>query len=406
MLNLDKNKKYLLACSFGPDSMALFDMLIKEKYDFAVVHVNYHLRDESNFEQTSLNNYCKKLGIPFYVKEVNQKIVSNIEAKCRCIRYSFFSNICSSERFDAVLVAHNEDDLIETYLLQKQRKNLVDYYGIAQKTIINNVIVLRPLLSFSKQELLDYCDTNKVPYSIDKTNLLPVYQRNKIRLNVLSKMNNKDRLKILNDIKIKNAELSSLKDKVRNIDNKVSNIKALNNTELAYYLNYLINGEKYLFPLTHNNIIEVRKLLESDKPNIQLFLNKNKYKIIKEYDSIRFSKNDSINGYEFLMVEPSLMDNEFFFADFTSDTSNRNISLCDYPLTIRTYKKGDKYQIKDYEVLVRRLFIDWKVPVSVRYRWPLIINCSGKIIYIPRYRKDFKPNSHCNFYVKECFTLK
>ena len=36
MLNLEKNKKYLLACSYGPDSMALFDMLLKEGYRFAV----------------------------------------------------------------------------------------------------------------------------------------------------------------------------------------------------------------------------------------------------------------------------------------------------------------------------------------------------------------------------------
>ena len=56
MLNLDKNKKYLLACSFGPDSMALFDMLLKEGYKFAVAHVNYRLRSEADDEEISLRN--------------------------------------------------------------------------------------------------------------------------------------------------------------------------------------------------------------------------------------------------------------------------------------------------------------------------------------------------------------
>ena len=51
MLNLEKNKHYLLACSFGPDSMALFDMLLKEGYKFSVAHVNYHLRKEANEEE-------------------------------------------------------------------------------------------------------------------------------------------------------------------------------------------------------------------------------------------------------------------------------------------------------------------------------------------------------------------
>ena len=50
MLNLNKNQKYLLACSHGPDSMALFYMLKEEGYNFAVAHVNYHHREESNLE--------------------------------------------------------------------------------------------------------------------------------------------------------------------------------------------------------------------------------------------------------------------------------------------------------------------------------------------------------------------
>ena len=54
MLSLDKNQKYLLACSHGPDSMALFYMLKEEGYNFAVAHVNYHLREESNLEQQQL----------------------------------------------------------------------------------------------------------------------------------------------------------------------------------------------------------------------------------------------------------------------------------------------------------------------------------------------------------------
>ena len=48
MLNIDKKKKYLLACSDGPDSMALFKMLLLEGYQFSVAHVNYHLRQESD----------------------------------------------------------------------------------------------------------------------------------------------------------------------------------------------------------------------------------------------------------------------------------------------------------------------------------------------------------------------
>jgi tRNA(Ile)-lysidine synthase len=106
------------------------------------------------------------------------------------------------------------------------------------------------------------------------------------------------------------------------------------------------------------------------------------------------------------MSKPGIVDNEYFYANFENDSSNRNVYLKDYPITIRTYRNGDKYQIKNYEVLVRRLFIDWKMPKHLRKVWPIIENKDGRIIYIPRYRKEFKPDSNCNFYVKECFTLK
>ena len=73
---------------------------------------------------------------------------SNIEANCREVRYDFFADLYKKYSFDGLLVAHNEDDSIETYLLQKKRKNLVFHYGLADKNIIKGMTVLRPLLGF------------------------------------------------------------------------------------------------------------------------------------------------------------------------------------------------------------------------------------------------------------------
>ena len=133
MLNLEKNKHYLLACSFGPDSMALFDMLLKEGYKFSVAHVNYHLREEADEEESKLRDFCFDHNIGIYVKDVDEGLGhSNLEKKCRDIRYNFFINIVKENHFDALLVAHQEDDLIETYIMQKRRKNLVNYFGIKE----------------------------------------------------------------------------------------------------------------------------------------------------------------------------------------------------------------------------------------------------------------------------------
>ena len=103
--------------------------------------------------------------------------------------------------YDALLVAHHQDDLIETYLMQKRRQNCPNYFGISQKTIIKGMTVIRPLLSFSKKELEEYCVDNHVPFAIDKTNFDTSILRNKIRHEVIAKMSNEDRKNLLKEIK-------------------------------------------------------------------------------------------------------------------------------------------------------------------------------------------------------------
>ena len=143
MLNLEKNRHYLLACSFGPDSMALFDMLLKEGYKFSVAHVNYHLRKESNEEESKLRDFCVEHNIGIYVRDVNEVLgESNLEMKCREIRYNFFISVMKENKFDALLVAHQEDDLIETYLMQKRRKNLVNYFGIKEISYFSDIEIV------------------------------------------------------------------------------------------------------------------------------------------------------------------------------------------------------------------------------------------------------------------------
>ena len=405
MLNLDKNKKYLLACSFGPDSMALFDMLLKEKYSFEVAHVNYHLREESNSEEAGLRDYCKIKGVKIHVFQNKTSFKSNIEANCREVRYDFFSKLYKEYGFDALLVAHNKDDLIETYLLQNKRKNLVFHYGLAEFNEIKGMKVIRPLLSFKKKELLDYCNELSIPYAIDKTNLLPVFERNKIRINLVSKMDDKERKDIVREINDKNIELNKILEKVKTVSNKSSELLKLSEIEFAYYLNIKLQQMRIIQPITYKQSLEVVKLLKSNKPNIALNVARNQAVIYKTYESLIIEKND--DQFESIFVnEPCVIDNRFLYADLVKEGPKRKIQNSDYPLTIRTYQKGDRVQISDYEVLVRRLFIDWKMPLHLRKRWPLFVNKDNKIVYIPRYRADFKIENSPNFYVKECFTLK
>ena len=396
MINLDKNQKYVVACSFGPDSMALLDMLLKEKYDVVVAHVNYHKRDVSNFEEESLRKYCKEHNVPIEVLDtVNLKCEGNFQNWAREIRYSFFKNVLDKHNCSAVLVAHQQDDLIETYLIQKQRGGYVKNPGIAEKTRIFDVDIIRPLLSYSKSDLLAYDNENNVPYSIDASNLTNDYTRNKIRHEVVEKLNDKERKEIL-------AEIASQKRSEQEIFNVYSCDEFLKKTnqEIVSAISEFVHSNDEHVDLSKDFINEIRKAIQSDKSYVEINLYKNLFLTREQGLVILVNKDETTDYCYILSNKNAIVDDDLFLIDFSKGESERNISESDYPLTIKPLSKNDKYTIKNYLKEVRRLFIDWKVPHYLRSCWPGIYNKEGKLIYIPRYRANFIDNHVSKFVIK------
>ena len=400
-LNLNKTAKYLLACSFGPDSMSLFHLLKEEGIDFECAIVNYHLRKESDSEVESLIKYASQFNIKVHVFDVKELITKNIESRCREIRYGFFKELCDKYGFEATLVAHNQDDHIETYLLQKERQNYPIFYGINEKTMIHGVNIVRPLLDYTKQELQDICVKNNVPFSIDQSNFDTKIKRNKIRHEIVAKMSLSERRSILKEIDRENIKIRSVLDSI--IHNKlceVDYVLSLDRYTLSYALNlYVKEIDNSLF-LSKNDVGQVIDIIKSSKSNGQFPVKKGLY-LIKEYENYYFSnhKLEEVE-FEYKVESPSKLDTPYFYLNFTSDTKNRNVSLDDYPLIIRHVHKNDFVFINGYKAEARRLLIDWKVPFRKRLIWPAIFNKNGKCIYIPRYQKAFVPDSSTNFYVK------
>lgn len=399
--NLDKSKKYLLACSFGPDSMALFHLLKENHYNFACAIVNYHLREESDSEVSGLLKYGTESNIKVYVYDVKEKIQKNVEATCREIRYKFFKDLCEQFGFDAVLVAHHQDDLIETYLMQKERQNSPIFYGISPETMIYRIKVIRPLLAYKKADLVEYCDKNNIPYAIDKTNFDISIMRNKIRHNVVSKMLESEREQILKEIKDANLKLENmfaLIDNTKLCD--VNYVLNLDFTSQCYVLNYLVKIIDQSLSLSKKNVGQIIKILKSAKPNGQFIIFRGLY-LFKEYDFFEFGANKvEPQEFKYTLMCPGILDTPFFYLNFKMDTSDRNVDFNDYPLTIRNIRKNDFIIINGYKAKAQRLLIDWKVPFRKRMIWPVILNKSDEVIYIPRYRKDFMMSDDLSFYVK------
>lgn len=177
-------KEYLAAVSGGPDSMALLD-IYKDKI-YAVCHVNYNKRETAVRDKNIVKQYCKKYNIKFYCLDVSQEMYEsykqhNFQTVARIIRYEFFLKVAHKTKKKKILIAHNLDDFAETAYMQQIRSSNSLFYGIAKNNYYNDLLIERPLINKRKQALEDYCIKHKIPYGIDETNSMDIYERNKIR---------------------------------------------------------------------------------------------------------------------------------------------------------------------------------------------------------------------------------
>lgn len=381
-LNLDKSKKYVIACSFGPDSMALLDAAIKEKLNIVVAHVNYRKRDVSQFEQDSLTTYCKERNIKIYILDLKGvKSEGNFQEWAREKRYDFFKEVLQKEDADAVLVAHQEDDLIETYLMQKMRGNFAKNPGISGEIELKGIKILRPLLNYSKAFLAEYDKENNVPYSIDESNLKDDYTRNKIRHSIVEKMNQDERKKILDEIKSLKTEKLSFRGKFLKDE-----FLSLTYEEILFDIDYLMQRTDCHRDISRKFVDEIKKAFSCNiNHEVQIT---DKILLELDYDEVVFLNSEKLKNYKYEFEKT--FQNEFIELDFSEGAEDRGIVNVCQKLIVKNCDLNDELIIKNYCSPINRLFIDWKMPHYLRKIWPGIYDEKGNLLYVPRYRKNFK----------------
>lgn len=175
-----------MAVSGGPDSMALLHTLhtLQKKYDWqlSIAHVNYGLRGkESESDATLVKETAETLGLPLYTL-TKKSLTRKSEEALRDIRYAFFEKLVKKYHFDLVALAHHQDDQAETVLMRLIRgSGSRGLEGMRPK----RGIYVRPLLSFSKQEILNFAEKVAIPYRLDQSNAENIYFRNRVRNELL-----------------------------------------------------------------------------------------------------------------------------------------------------------------------------------------------------------------------------
>lgn len=178
-------KKLAVAVSGGVDSICLLHWCKLAGMDIVALHVNHRLRAVADVETEYVRDLCAGLDIPcqiFYWD--GEKPTVGLESAAREARYKMMTDFCRENGIYALLVAHQADDQIETFLMNLGRGS--GLYGLAamrRETMRDGVRIVRPLLDVYRAELRAYCDENNIKYFIDEMNSDPHYTRVKIRQN-------------------------------------------------------------------------------------------------------------------------------------------------------------------------------------------------------------------------------
>lgn len=412
---LQKDDKVLVALSGGPDSVAMLKILTDLKKDLgiqvAAVHVNHLLRGkEAIADEEYVQKLCNSLNIKCYIKRIDIDKISkelNIshELAGRECRYKVFEEIRSYDGYNKIAIAHNANDQAETILMRLMRGAGLD--GLTGIKCAREGGIIRPILCLTREEIEKYCQDEKLEPRIDKSNYERVYNRNKVRLDLIPYIKehfNDDIIQTLNRtgllLKNDNDYLEKQADRIYNRyciedDKSLTLNNALFNEDQCLVSRVIKRGFKVVsksyknFEMKHiyevinlskmntgkeihltndiiaknnygNIVFQVRgnKVEESDeemtllKNDVPINIEYNNYyinlEVIEKKNSVEFSNNDLIKFFDYDKIEERII------------IRNRRDGDKIIPLGMNGSKK-----IKD-------IFINLKVPREVRDSIPIL----------------------------------
>ncbi|WP_339024519.1 tRNA lysidine(34) synthetase TilS [Spiroplasma endosymbiont of Agriotes lineatus] len=398
--SLDIQEKYLLGISGGTDSMFLLDNLYQAGFKIFVVHINYQKRTNSWQDESIVVNYCLKNNIEYAVLRVKpeQYGKENFQNQARKIRYDFFMKIAKKQKIFNLVIAHQFNDLLETYLLQKQRKSLVSYYGLLFKRKIKNLTVFRPMLKVKKQMILNYLEKKQLDFQVDDSNGLDIYARNVIRKKI-AYFSNLEINNLLQEINEKNILLKEEQQKIIKllvlmiIDDKINYklfllLEEKWQQKLIYQYLLIIDDEL----VTKNYLKRILNgVLKSNKPNIHIKLN-DQWIFIKEYKFIYLSKPIIKDNYCYTITNLKNFKSRYLILKLKNNGNIKGMGFFvandEFPIYIKCNEFNEKIKTKNGTKKINRLFINNKISFQQRINWPVIYNCHQQLIVIPMLAVD------------------
>lgn len=186
---LKKKEAVILAVSGGPDSVFLLELfsILTEIYKNRVIVATFDhmLRKESSDEVKFVERLAHKYGFEFVTEAKDVKAFydgDSVEQTARRLRYDFFIKLSREFKVKKIVLGHHKDDLMETVLLRLIRgSGLMGLRAMQPLSKFKRIYLVRPLLFFEKQQIVDYLCRSNIPYVTDESNFEDIYLRNRVR---------------------------------------------------------------------------------------------------------------------------------------------------------------------------------------------------------------------------------
>lgn len=403
-----KEKKILVALSGGVDSIVLSYLLHQLGFDIAVAHCNFKLRgDQADADQNFCKQWAENLQIPFHTIDFDTQNYADtqhlsIQMAARELRYDWFSSLVTTHSYDFLVTAHHANDALETFLINLSRgSGLKGLLGIP----FHNQAVIRPLLIFTKEEIIQFAQENHLQWREDQSNTKDAYLRNHIRLHVIPELeksephllqNFQKTLQYLSDnekIVEDSVALTRQEVIVRKSENEVIfSVEKLQNLKpLDTYLHYIF--EEYGF----HNILDLKRLLQSETGK---FLKNEHFQLIKSQNQLFLVKTQP-NPAETTFEIPIFAGNELDLKKYITQDIFESIRYEEntieveqtqliFPLQIRQWEASDSFQPSGMKgkKKVSKFLKDCKIPVPHRKDIYILVNGNQEIMAVLGFRVD------------------
>jgi len=402
--------KLLLAVSGGVDSMVMAGLFREAGIEHSIAHCNFSLRgEESDGDEEFVAAWSHRYNIPFFTIRFDtlgyaaSKRIS-VQMAARELRYDWFSSLVSHEGFDAVAVAHNLNDNVETFLINLMRgTGLTGLTGMSQ----HRDRIIRPLLFATRAEIAAYASVSGIEYREDSSNKEVKYTRNRIRHMVIPEME-KVYPGVLNAITATMNHLSSASEIMDTYIDHVlesifipvedgfeADISAI--TSLKPTVPHIYELFRR-FGISPKQTEEVISLLSSQTGR---YLYTSTHRLLNDRGRIIITKRGEEESaiFEFKSLDEIHISGLFTDLHLTEPSGNPlpatpliaslDLERITFPVTVRHWEPGDRFMPLGMKQMkkISDFLIDLKVPVSTKEKVLLLLS-EGEVVWVMGYRID------------------